>query len=470
LFNYSLVFALLGVFATIYQISDDYKKRNFKFQIEMYDIFLLFIFLFMIIFIGFHNDLNYHWEIENYQLSSRLLAELCLLGFSTYLVYRYFILLNSKVINNIKKYNETFNQYINLQKYDNIINDLDVYRNQLLGDDYTVIKSNLENLIKNDFFVERLVNTNAYLSIIILNKDIEWESLDGFIHLLFPKLLDKQGSMIYYETKIIDYNVKVKYETYKIEDKVLYNSIFDSLENLKKFQRLAHVFGEYAIDRLKERHSIENDPGNKHEEEYDDYSNKKWRDPIFISIHFFDIMIRQGIYFGIHDFLDLNYYHFFLSIILKNIKYDDNYDDVEAATFYEFYLDTIFNNYCDWIQFAAHDKNLTDNIIIKETLKFLFYGFEKVIRSTILRDSIKRAIFRKILHAIKYLADCNNEINHSITIAKNIIKKIEEVDIISQELWCLLWRDFRGVHINDHNINRSISEIIYNKCNFNREE
>ncbi|WP_318497359.1 hypothetical protein [Photobacterium leiognathi] len=85
---------------------------------------------------------------------------------------------------------------------------------------------------------------------------------------------------------------------------------------------------------------------------------ERWVCPIYITLHFFDVMVQRAIYTNFADHMWLRYYHTFLKHILEKYQPSPRVSQVSSIpTRYDYLVDEIFNNCISWLE-AAIDKNV----------------------------------------------------------------------------------------------------------------
>lgn len=93
-------------------------------------------------------------------------------------------------------------------------------------------------------------------------------------------------------------------------------------------------------------------------------SGEVFRDPIFIAIRFFDIMVSESIYQGMQTHMWLYYYTHFTDQICENYQITDHSNpNAEFANDYSYLLYEMFSNLEDWIRLSNRSYgNITMNI------------------------------------------------------------------------------------------------------------
>src|SRR5699024_2777804 len=93
-------------------------------------------------------------------------------------------------------------------------------------------------------------------------------------------------------------------------------------------------------------------------------SDEIFRDPIFVGIRFFNIMISESIYQGMETHMWLYYYTYFTDEICENYEITEHSELTgESANDYSYLLRTMFSNLEYWLRLSDRNPDsITMNI------------------------------------------------------------------------------------------------------------
>jgi hypothetical protein len=202
----------------------------------------------------------------------------------------------------------------------------------------------LRELFTSDGFMRELVVSRPHLIVPLLKKKAQhYEFLDLFLRLS----LRTPGSALYREiaaTQVVermrDYRIEPQSE---LVEALLGNANFVERHNL--WQPIA----QEMLAILQELRRAEDDPYN---ESYDDWFRQTgmWEMPLFITIHYFDIMVSRARAQGVRFDMWSRYMSTFVGAILENYApAERDYDEhAEFPTRYSWALYRIFSTLLDW--------------------------------------------------------------------------------------------------------------------------
>lgn len=209
----------------------------------------------------------------------------------------------------------------------------------------------------NHNYIEKIVKYNPYFGLkIVTDERINDAFREEFAHLYFKELIRNNNSVIYREiqnSNFFTYESGYRYAISK-NNRIIYQVLYkinNAYEN-----SVYKPIGDITIDLLDEHSKKPDDYYNGYINRLMPYSSEKLSDPLFMVIHFFDIMIREAIYQKINYHMWLFYYYSFVRKISKNYKLNEHSEPkYEFPSVYSALLYEIFQNLINWIELIKRD-------------------------------------------------------------------------------------------------------------------
>ena len=220
----------------------------------------------------------------------------------------------------------------------------------------------LESVYYRDETIRAIIKFKPYLGLKIL--DSAQYRLREFNRLYFQTLIADRESSLYFEIKrnqfymgrgrrlLLDKNSKIL--NYLLKDA----SVAEKLQVWKPM-------GDFIIDDLKNRNKQEIDDYNRIGHFNDDES--MWREPLFIFIKFYDIMVLEALYQNVQWHMWLYYFDTITRYISNNVHPPAKQDtDTQEDTVYEYFLYIIFSQLIGWIEEWEHVPKENTNKVVSD--------------------------------------------------------------------------------------------------------
>ena len=196
-------------------------------------------------------------------------------------------------------------------------------------------------------FVAALARTRPYLGIEIVRESRKCYERHDFIDLYFRELLKDSQSALYAELRN---NQNCWQHRYQISESNRLIHFFLSDAKVAHDNEIWRPFGELAIaqlDELARDHAA--DPYNRAMGDFEKVA--AWQSPLFATIRFFDIMVKEALFQGIEWHMWLYYMPLIVKRIVRNYELVDPLSDPDSEwpNRYSFLLYEAFSAMRDWI-------------------------------------------------------------------------------------------------------------------------
>lgn len=397
--DFTSLLTVIGTFISIYEISEDHKKRNFIFKFGPYDLILVaLIFLQFIYFILVESYIEIKLEENKMYVVPQIGGISCsflivisvlilIIAMSLYVIYK---LNNDQIIMKgefIKNLQSKFNE----KRYDVIISDLSIFYENFNkkpklkkdnSDDEKLLSGFLNTILREKEFIAEMFNKNPFLALKLL--DNELVSDKKFVFSLYANyMIQNKNSLFYREL----------YENFEGETHLL-NFLFDDVKKCETLLAWQPV-GEMVIEYIRNQRLKEVDKENFIEGILEE---KRWESPIYNGIVFFDQMVSKALNQNYDHHMWIFYFDYFVKEILENVSYYDEKNN-EFNNMYEYYIYSMFS-FCDhWIRYIktndySVETELTSierdtNNIIKAAIISMTQSLSDIANSSNLRRSFK---------------------------------------------------------------------------------
>ena len=217
--------------------------------------------------------------------------------------------------------------------------------------EYDQAKQTARELVRGIFlsnkFLEALARTRPYLGLeIIRQSKSSFERLD-FVNLYMKELLRDSQSVLYTE---LHNNQNISTNRYFLSEsnRIIYFFLADV--RVAKDNNVYKPIGDYCMAHLDElgRDSAD-DPYNRAMGDFEEVG--AWHSPVFATIRWFDIMVREALFQGMPWHMWLYYMPLIVKRIERNYRLGDPLADEnsEFPIIYSFLLYRIFSSMCDWV-------------------------------------------------------------------------------------------------------------------------
>lgn len=256
-------------------------------------------------------------------------------------------------------------------------------------------------------YIKKVVKYNPYFGLnIIIDDRLNSLFRQEYANLYFRELMKNQDSILYREIK----NTTSGLHRYEIsENNKIMHQIFSNINKADE-ARVHRPIGNLTIDLLNKQYK-------KPYDEYNEYNDKlidspdRLNDPLFMAVHFFDIMIRESIYQDVRWHMWLYYYESFVGKIVRNYKINDpNKFNYEFPNVYSFLLYEIFDNLIGWIKLVEITTNAQKELknteydncenenIIKSSINCLYYCIEHILKPNNISRKFKVYLMENVFY------------------------------------------------------------------------
>ncbi|MCZ3366667.1 MULTISPECIES: hypothetical protein [Methanobacterium] len=299
------------------------------------------------------------------------------------------------------------------------------------------LQENIKSRLLDYDYIEKVVKYNPYFGLnIVIDEHLDSSFREDYANLYFRELMKDRNSILYREIR----NTTSGYERYEISknNKIMHQVLY----NINKADE-ANVYkpiGDLTDELLDKQHK-------KPYDEYNDYNSKliddpeRLNDPLFMAVHFFDIMIRESIYQDVKWHMWLYYYDSFVEKIVRNYEISDlrtvNY---EFPNVYSFLLNEILGNLISWIRLVKNDnivpqklrstdcKDYENENIIKSSIICLCYCIQYILKPNKIPRKFKVYLLENVFHLYFDLVLCRDKIvNEYSTVLENCLLKTASV-------------------------------------------
>lgn len=210
-------------------------------------------------------------------------------------------------------------------------------------------------------YVSYISQSRPYFCLNTIKKDFSQKK--DFLALFFQSQIRNNHSIYYYELEN-SHNLRTgnRFELYE-SNKLLY-FLFNEVSTAEKLSIYKPVGDEvfHHIDNNKEL--IE-----RYQEPFGTYEKDKNKCPIYVSLHFFDIMITESMHQGVRWHMWLFYFSTFTKKIINKIPSDKNsLFQAEFPTPLHFLLHEIVSTVCGWLREFEDVENKEDIMFENEHL------------------------------------------------------------------------------------------------------
>lgn len=216
-----------------------------------------------------------------------------------------------------------------------------------------------ESLLLDPDFVELYAGVASELGLKILKDDsLESVSRNDIVHRYLRIQLRTENSLLHRNLKENTQTDGLYRYAIQEENRLLYAlfSDFDRAEDLDVYQAIGREGRNLIQEQRREEFDVYNDRRLNHTRTSDDYT---LQDPLFLAIHFFDVMAKEAFHQGVDWHVWVSYYESFTREICKNYritKYSDS--EAEFPNDYSRLLYEMNSNLLDWIKMMAEEPDL----------------------------------------------------------------------------------------------------------------
>lgn len=451
-----VILTILGVVIALYSTLPEHKKLRIGYsfgKLEKVSLILSaigIIVLFCIsLFISIHCE-NYYTSFQGFNIKVLFIPDLLQILLAT-LLFGIFLckFLGKRVpIKNEEYFLEKLDELISKRHFASALELIDEnYESLLISSDKNNLFDSIKIRLLNHEFIDQIAKIKPYFGLrIIKDEKLDLYFRGRFSNLYMASLMRNTNSILYTE---IRNNQNLSYpHRYDIPEnnKIIYTLFSD--DNLAKELEIWKPIGDTVIDILCEQGRKERDIYNEYQERLIHDPEEPLKDPIFLGVRLFDIMLTEAIYQKIDWHMWLYYYSHFVDKICKNYeinKYSQR--DKEFPNVYSRILYEIISNLIDWIELIEKDtenvKQELDSVdcthensnIIKSSIICLVQCNQKILDTDGIPDKFK-----------EYLTHMLFELYFNLSLStKNISREYGEV------LVCCIMGGIKGYNMRDKN-------------------
>jgi hypothetical protein len=239
----------------------------------------------------------------------------------------------------------------------------------------------VEGRLKDYRLINYIVKLKPYFGLKIISN----EKTDIYFKRMFANgyiraLLKNEDSVLYKEIQN-NQNLSSTNRYILPESNAILHKLFKDITTAKNIE-VWRPIGETVNDILDEQYHKQVDIYNEYDGKIIYDYEEQFRNPIFVGIIFFDIMITEAIYQKINWHMRLYYYSYFVEKICRNYKVseyrqeDNEYPDIYSGILYE-----IISNLRGWINIIEYD---TEEV--QQEIKYIDYNHENgnIIKSSVI--------------------------------------------------------------------------------------
>lgn len=278
--------------------------------------------------------------------------------------------------------------------------------------DYSIYEGDSRDIIRKIFLdkktISEMAKSNPYLALKFL--EMNFKESEEFLFIYLAELLKNRNSILFKEIKD-NRNYDGLIKMYYPKSNKLLRCILQNSSNAQRWAVYRGV-GEYFIEELMAQRKLDN---NIYNFSMDNFYDKKFESSLYVSLFYFDLMIREAFVNNIPWHMWLYYYNSFLRGILKNLDPEPEVDlKNEFPTRYHFLIYTMISQLTDWIGFI-HEEDIDlgseniklmrvnceheNNNIIKSSMICLGGCLGEIILAKNLHYEFKKYIFEVVVEA-----------------------------------------------------------------------
>ncbi|HIF9196242.1 TPA: hypothetical protein ACX6PX_001481 [Photobacterium damselae] len=288
------------------------------------------------------------------------------------------------------------------------------------------VSASISDLLKSNLFVKHLTQTQPLLCAQFTTT--RFNSDEEFTTAFLKELIANTSSPLYRELRD---NQSCSYtgEYYIDESNPLLYFYFNDIEVASQVGVWKPI-GDYTLEfigKQKGQDNYYNQPFS-----YTYFEEDKWKCPIFMSIHFFNVMTSRAIHTGHQDHMWLMYLENFVGAMIEN--YDPNSEvdtEREFPTRFDYLMYEALDVFTEWVGAAVHNSDKNNKVTISEKSIPVYYAattlgntFYTLIKSRKITGRQYVYYLENVIRLLKKLDDSGNQALSKI-IVENIIKKYE---------------------------------------------
>lgn len=285
----------------------------------------------------------------------------------------------------------------------------------------------VERALLSDEVANTVATTNPDLGLRVISNDSDWFPRKEFADRFLRSLHEEQSSILYRE---IRNNRNGEYNNYSIEPG---NELLDTLFSDCSIAQDLFVWnpiGDRTIELLESQNEKENDEYNKRNERFS-ISNERviFRDPIFVSIRYFNIMLIMGLRNDVDNHMWVSYLEGFVKHIcdnFQNLQQVDSSD--EFVNDYHYLLDNIFETLSSIIETVINSHRpsysnmqqgdaTSEGDIIKMSIWTLLLCYKHVTKANSISSETQQMLSKKVFDCYLELAGSHTSLSDDYYVA-----------------------------------------------------
>ncbi|HCE3631127.1 TPA: hypothetical protein N2824_003325 [Vibrio parahaemolyticus] len=289
------------------------------------------------------------------------------------------------------------------------------------------VSASISDIFKSNLFVRHLARTQPLLCAKFTT--VRFSADDEFTTFFLKELIANTSSPLYRE---LQDNQSCSYTgEYYIDDSNPLLSFYFKDIDIASQVAIWKPIGDYTIEFIRKQKGEDNYYNQPFSYTY--YEEDKWACPIFVSIHFFNVMTSRAIHTGHQDHMWLMYIEEFIKAILENYEPSGEVDSSrEFPTCFDYLIYESLDTFTEWVGAAVYSSEKDDGgIIINEqtipvhwAAKTLGNSLYRLIKSGKIAD---RQYVYYLEMIVKLLKDLDRSGNQALSkiIIDNAIKEYE---------------------------------------------
>lgn len=315
------------------------------------------------------------------------------------------------------------------KQYDALLNVIDDNFSYIFnsGSNSQSSENTVERALLSDDVATALATTNPDLGLKLIVRDSDWFPRQEFTDRFLRSLHEERSSILYRETRN---NRNGEFNNYSIEPgNELLDALFDDPSIAKDLLAWKPI-GDRTIELLEAQGGGKHDQYNNRNERFSIFNERVvFRDPIFVSVRYFNIMLVQGLRNNVDHHMWVSYLEGFTKHICGNFQNLPTVDSSdEFVNDYHYLLDNIFETLCSIIETVTNQhrpsySNMqrpdtsSEADIIKMSIWTLLLCYKHVIEEPSISSQTQQMLSKKVFDCYLELAGSHTNLSDQYHIA-----------------------------------------------------
>ncbi|EGR2710753.1 hypothetical protein KY939_000444 [Vibrio parahaemolyticus] len=214
------------------------------------------------------------------------------------------------------------------------------------------VSTSISDILKSNFFVKHLAQTQPLLCAKFTT--LRFSADDEFTTLFLKELIANTSSPLYRELRD-NQNCSYTGEYYIDDSNPLLSFYFKDIETASQVG-IWKPIGDYTLEFIRKQKGEDNYYNQPLSYTY--YEEDKWTCPIFVSIHFFNVMTSRAIHTGHQDNMWLMYIEKYVDEMIENYMPSPDVDtDREFPTRFDYLMYKSLDVLRDWVSAATYNSD-----------------------------------------------------------------------------------------------------------------